>query len=117
MMKISVNDLRFEGFHGVHEDERITGNTFVVDCAVQIGDPPAIIEHLHETVDYEKLFTLIRNEMATPTPLLETLCMKMEKAIHNTFPEVRSVVISIKKLYPPIKGFTGSSAVTWQKVY
>lgn len=117
MMTISLNDLQFEAFHGVHADEKILGNTFIVDCFVKLPEPEALIDRLEQTVDYQVVYEIIKNEMEVPTPLLETVCMKIERSIRHEFPLVVAVSVSIKKLHPPIPGFIGSSSVTWNKEY
>lgn len=117
MITISLNDLRFEAFHGIYEEERILGNTYVVDCMIELHEAEEIIRHISETVDYAKVYDIIRNRMAEPTPLLETWCMETGKLIRDAFPEVRSIFIKLKKLHPPMEGFIGSSAVSWHKKY
>lgn len=117
MITISLNDLKFKAYHGIHEEEKILGNDYIVDCFVQLAEEASIVQHLDETIDYKALFDLIKEQMDIPTPLLETLCMKTGTLIHEAFPQITSVSISVKKLLPPIKGFVGSSSVTWNKEY
>jgi len=116
-MTISLHDLYFEAFHGFYEEERILGNTFVVNCSVEIREPQHIIRDLGETINYQAVFELIKAQMKIPELLLETLCMKIGNHIHESFPEIISVSISIKKLYPPVSSFHGSSSVSWHKVF
>lgn len=117
MMTISLKDLQFRAFHGIHEEEKILGNEYIVSCSVGFQVPGNTITHIDDTVNYQSLFELISQEMKVATPLLETLCINIEQAIHNRFPQIASCEIVISKLRPPVAGFTGSSAVTWEKNY
>lgn len=112
MLTISLNDLRFFGYHGVYPEERIIGNEFIVNCRVEIEEPVEVT--LETTVNYQLLFDLIKNNMQTPEPLLETICVKTGKQILATFPQVHFVSISIKKNNPPINSFSGSAEVCWE---
>lgn len=117
MLTISLNDLRFEAFHGIHSEERVLGNNYIVNCSVQIESPQGIIRSIDDTVNYQSLFELIKDQMQIPTPLLETVCMRIGTLIHDTYPIVVSVSLSIKKQSPPISGFEGSTSVSWNKSY
>lgn len=115
MVTISLNDLKFKAYHGIHEEEKILGNDYVVNCSVEMDEQVAVIQHLDQTINYQILFEIIQTQMDIPTPLLETLCMRTGEKITEAFPNISSVEITIKKMYPPVPGFLGSSSVTWQK--
>jgi dihydroneopterin aldolase len=55
--------------------------------------------------------------MTVPTPLLETIVMETGNRIHDEFPDLKSIFISIKKMHPPIEGIQGSAEVCWQKKF
>ncbi len=115
MVIISLDDLKFKSYHGIHEEEKILGNDYIVNCSVQMHEQVDVIGHLGQTVNYQLLFELIRAQMDIPTPLLETVCMRTGEKIREAFPNISSVSITIKKRYPPVPGIMGSSSVTWQK--
>lgn len=117
MITVALNDLRFQAFHGIHEEEKILGNTYIVDCNLEIHEAETIVRHLDETVDYARVYDIIKERMSIPTPLLETVCMETGKMIHDVFPDIKSIGITIKKLHPPLEGFIGSSSVGWHKEY
>lgn len=114
MLTISLNDLSFQGYHGVYDQEKIIGNQFIVNCTVKIKEPRAVTRALDQTVNYQALFELIRENMRIAEPLLETVCMKIGRLIFEAFPQVSFVSISIKKMNPPINGFSGNAAVCWE---
>lgn len=117
MMTVSLNGLRFRAFHGIRKEERILGNDYLVNCAVQIEEPEKLIRRIEETVDYQLIFEIIRDQMAIPTPLLETVCMRTGYLLVDQMPMIRKITISIEKLHPPINGFLGSCSVVWEKEF
>lgn len=117
MLTVSLNNLQFEAYHGVYPEEKILGNSFEVDCSVDIPAPDHIIRHIEETVNYQKLYEIIKSQMEIATPLLETVSMNIGALIHEAFPEVITISVTIRKLRPPINGLKGSTSVTWKKHY
>ena len=118
MITIELNDLEFYAYPGVYDEEKEKGNTFIVNLAVT-GDFLEAIEHdkLEGTIDYEKLFSLTQREMETPSNLLEHVVGRIRTAIHEAFPEVKSITISLEKLNPPIGGNLKSTRITLSEEY
>lgn len=117
MLTVSLNNLQFEACHGIFPEEKVLGNSFEVDCSVDIPDPGYVIRHIEETVNYQKLYDIIREQMEIATPLLETVAMGIGTRIRESFPAVMAISVSIRKLHPPIKGLQGNTCVTWKKDY
>lgn len=108
---IELNQLRFFAYHGFYEEEKKIGAEFEVNLSVSFSQNK--IAGLNETVNYEKLYFLIKEEMKRPRSLLETLSMEIARAIHHSFPQIKKIEISISKLQVPIAGFTGHVAVKY----
>src|SRR6185437_14922497 len=73
--RITLSGLRGRGLHGVYPRERVEGQTFVVDAALELDTRPAAAgDELARTADYgtiaEKLVAVIEGE---PVNLIETL--------------------------------------------
>jgi len=117
MVTVHLNDLRFNSFHGIHKEEKILGNDYVIDAAVEFHDPLHVINSINDTINYVDLYNIIRERMSVPTPLLETVVMEIGNEIHIQFPQIRSINISIKKMYPPIEGIQGTAGVNWQRQF
>ena len=117
MLTVSLNGLEFRAFHGIRKEERILGNDYRVNCTVQIEEPQKLIRRIEETVNYQRIFEIIRDQMAISTPLLETVCMRTGSLIREQMPLVRKITISVEKLHPPIDGFFGSCSVLWEKEF
>jgi dihydroneopterin aldolase len=53
--------------------------------------------------------------MSHPSGLLEQICVELADHIRKEFPFVKEVLISIKKLNPPIENFVGTVGTTLRK--
>lgn len=117
MITVRLQNLLFNAFHGIHEEERILGNEYVVNASVEFHERDQVIEHINETVNYAVIYNIIKKRMIIPTPLLETIVMETGNEIHRQFPDLKSIFISIKKVHPPIEGMQGAAEVCWHKEF
>lgn len=117
MIQVHLNDLRFHAFHGIHPEERVLGNEYIVQVSAGFHEKSGVIHSIADTVNYTDLYDIVLERMNVPTPLLETVIMEIGEEIHREFPFLRSLSISIRKAHPPIEGFIGSAEVTWQKEF
>lgn len=115
VMTIQLNELRFLAKHGLYAEELKTGNEFEVSLSVDHIPVEGIITDLSATVNYVKLYELVKGRMQQPTALLETVAMEITEAIFAAFPSVTKTELSITKLNPPIVGFTGNVGVKYCK--
>lgn len=117
MIKVQLHQLKFNSFHGIHEEEKILGNEYVIDASVEFHENAQVITSIHETVNYADIYKIIKMRMEIPTPLLETILMEAGNEIHSRFPQLRAINISIKKMHPPIEGIEGSAIVSYHKEF
>jgi dihydroneopterin aldolase len=111
--RIALEGLEFHSFHGVYPHERESGNWFEVDIAVETDFLKAAVhDELADTVNYETLFCIVRDEMENPSKLLETVAEHIIEEVLQQFPSVLSVEFKIAKLNPPIGGKCKRSSVT-----
>jgi 7,8-dihydroneopterin aldolase/epimerase/oxygenase len=101
--KIALEGLEFHAFHGVYPHERESGNFFEVDIAVETDfSEAAAHDDLGETVNYETLFRIVKEEMDEPSKLLETVAAKIIAHVFRDCPTALHVDLKISKLNPPI---------------
>ena len=113
MFTINLNNLIFHAYHGVHEEECILGNDFEVNVSVSFEtDEP--ITSLKHTINYATVFEIVKQRMALPTPLLETLAQELAQEIYNFNERIKSIEISVEKKNPPIKSMQGSVSVHYK---
>jgi dihydroneopterin aldolase len=113
MMTISIKDFELHAHHGVYAEEKRTGQLFRLQCDM-IFDPGEGISRLDQTIDYTCVVALIREIMAEPEDLLESVVKKIADRIRVEHPLVCSVDISIEKCTPPIPSFSGRVGVRYR---
>lgn len=116
MIAIQLEKMQFHAFHGLYEEEQKIGQIFELDVSLKahVNGP---IMNLSDTVDYVAIFQIIQHEMNKATPLLENLCSTIADAIAASDKRIGEISIAIKKLHPPIPGFTGQISVGCNKKY
>jgi dihydroneopterin aldolase len=110
-MHIYLNDLIFNGFHGVYPAEKKIGNTFKLDLRIQLTPNTKTIDQLEQTIDYVQVYALIQKIMAVPTPLLETIVTNIADQILAAHPMAESVYVKITKQQLSVPYFEGTTAV------
>ena len=104
MGKISLEGLAFYSYHGYHEVEREKGNHFELNITVDTDfSAAAENDDLTQTVDYEKLYAIAKEEMANTSKLLEHVVNNIGKRILKES-GVKEVEVSLSKFNPPING-------------
>ena len=114
-MHIYLNDLVFNGFHGVYAAEKKIGNTFKVDVRIQFTPTTKTIEQLDQTIDYVNVYQLIQKIMEIPTPLLETLVAKIADQILAEHSIAENVFVKITKQQLAIPFFEGTTSVSIER--
>jgi len=98
--------------NGFYKSEREVGNKFGVDVEVSVDfDQAAEHDNLQQTVNYEELYKIVREEMEQPSKLLEHVADKICCRILSFFAAVSAVTITVRKFNPPIKGICRAAKV------
>ena len=111
---IELKGLRFFSHHGWHEEEAVLGNEFEVTLlgTFEIKDK---IDSINDTVDYSKVYALLKETFAEREKLLEIVAQKIGDRIEKAFPQIQSIALTITKLNPLIPAFTGTVGITYTK--
>jgi dihydroneopterin aldolase len=72
---------------------------------------------VYGTYEVPHLYEIVKKRMLIPSDLIEVVAADVLTAIHQKFPEVKQIKISIQKSNPPVIGFKGSVGVSLQKNY
>lgn len=117
MIKVGLHEVKFFAYHGFYPEEQILGNHFLVDAEVEFKSEKIADDELANTVNYEKLYSILAEEMKQPRKLLETLVQQMIEQIRSEFPFLETIKVGIKKLNPPLPGEVKYSLIeiTWIK--
>ncbi len=112
---IGLENIEIFAHHGWYEEERITGNTFIVDIKLILDlQDYSGSDELNETINYEKLYEITLDNMNRPRKLLESICWNIKEDLLACFGNKINGSIKIAKLNPPLKGKVGKSSVKLQ---
>ena len=116
MFTIHLNNMHFFAYHGLHDEESVTGNSFVVDVNIKFM-PAEKIRSIQQTINYAEAYMIIKKIMNKPVSLLETLAECIAEEIYTMDNRIREINVQINKLNPPIENFSGHVGVTFNKVF
>lgn len=105
-MKITLKNMIFYGYHGLHEAERTLGQRFSVDItAITNSELDSKVRKLSDTIDYTSIYEVVKNEVENyKYHLLEKLANKVLEHILKEFKLVKKCSIKIRKIAVPISG-------------
>lgn len=112
MLSIHLHQIQLHAYHGLYEEEKISGNDFLIDLTVQYHPAKLPVTAITETINYVTLYELVKKHMQVATPLLETVVSNIALDILAQFSLSEQVHIAIRKMHPPIAGFTGATGVS-----
>lgn len=102
---IKVENIRVFANHGCLSEETKIGSDYRVDVTVKANlKTSAKTDALSDTVDYVFLNKVVREEMAKPSQLLETVAQRILNRIFNEDKMVNKATVSVSKINPPIGG-------------
>jgi dihydroneopterin aldolase len=102
---IKVENVRVFAYHGCLKEETMIGSDYRVDLTVKANlQTSSKTDKLSDTVDYVFLNHVIKEEMALPSHLLETVAKRILTRIFNEDTKVTRATVSVSKLNPPIGG-------------
>lgn len=102
---IMLEGMQFYGYHGLHKEERKTGQLFVVDLHLQADLAPAgAADELAATVNYEQVFTAVREIVeGRQFRLIEALAETIAAYLLATYP-LQEVMVRVQKPQAPLPG-------------
>jgi dihydroneopterin aldolase len=114
--KVALEGMEFYAYHGFYDEERRIGNRFTVDIEVTTDfNLAATNDDLTGTVDYVKLYAIVKERMDIPTKLLEKVGQDIVQAAFSQFEAISGITLSISKHNPPFGGICNRSKVTLER--
>jgi len=111
--KVVLEGLEFHAYHGIYPDERSSGNKFEVDISVStFFDESAFPDELSGTINYEDIYTIVKDEMEKPSKLLESVAHAIAEKILDSFFAAIQAEVTISKFNPPIGGVCRKAKVS-----
>lgn len=113
MGKIELNGMKFYGYHGCCDTEKLAGGRYIVNFSGEY-DSSACEEtdNLEDAINYAGIYAVIKERMLKPCNLLEHLCASIAREIKKNFPEMKNITVKVTKLNPPLPGVVDSSSFT-----
>ncbi len=112
IVTITLETMKFHAFHGVMDEERIIGGTFLADISYEAETIAVETDNLEDTISYAEAYNLVKKEMMKPSKLIEHVAGRIHKALKNKFPQTQRIIVKISKLNPPVNGEAEKATVT-----
>jgi len=103
MGRISLQGMKFKSHIGVYTFEQQYGNNFEVDVIVQSDKISGMTDELANTIDYDKIYTVVKNVMNNRYHLIEHAGQELLELIRGQF-DIDYLFVKITKLHPPLGG-------------
>lgn len=112
-MKIRLNKMVFYGYHGTQPEERKLGQRYIVDFELETAsEKDADIRHIEDTIDYTRVFALIKDVMEEHSyHLMENCANHVLDTVMSSFENIIFAEIKIKKPSVPIIGSLDSAEI------
>ncbi len=109
---IILRNIRLHAQHGVLDQERLTGDEFIVNLRVA-GDfaKACRTDSVDDTVNYAELYEIVKTEMMKPSRLIENVAYRIGQAILDSNSLVESVDVEVVKSNPPMGADCGGASV------
>lgn len=113
MALIEIEGMEFYAFHGHFDVEKVAGNRFLVNLKIEADLSRAgKSDKLEDTLDYQKAYLIVKEEMAISSDLLENVCHRIISRMKREFPEATKVAVKVSKMNPPMGGQMEKVSVT-----
>lgn len=113
MHKVSVHGLKIHAFHGLLPIEEERGNDFELDIDIAIDlYHAASSDNILDSIDYIKVVDLVKQEMAIRSKIMESVALRIIRAIKAESGDITRVKVTIKKLTAPIEAELDAVSVT-----
>jgi dihydroneopterin aldolase len=110
---IHITGVDIYAHHGCSEAERNMGGKYSVDVELYTDFSKAgTSDKLNDTIDYVAVRSVIQEEMAISSSLIEHVAYRILNRLKKTFTGLQSAKVVVRKLGSPIGGFVREVAVT-----
>ncbi|MBK9736202.1 MAG: dihydroneopterin aldolase [Saprospiraceae bacterium] len=108
---VAIKGAEFYAYHGFYEEERKTGNKFIIDADVTLMTFDSSDDNILDTVNYELLYAICKQEMSLPQKLLETVVFNIISRFKVEIKNIGSAKVRIEKIAPQLGGKVEKSVV------
>jgi 7,8-dihydroneopterin aldolase/epimerase/oxygenase len=113
---IEIEGMEFYAYHGHFKEEQVVGNKFLLNVSVETDcEKPGSSDHLHDALDYQKVYDLIKEEMEQKSFLLENICTRILDRLYLEFDTINKATIKVSKINPPLGGQIKKVSITMSR--
>lgn len=113
---VRIRNAVFYAHHGVMKEEHRIGGRYEVDVSMDINfEKAASSDALEYTVDYEKIYGVIRETVTANTFfLIERLAFLIARRVLDAASVIEEVEVTVRKSNPPVGGPCDSAEATYR---
>ncbi len=112
MGKIFVEGIKIYAYHGCYKEETAIGTNFLINVELDVDlEKPSQTDNIEDTVNYQSVFTVVKEQMAIPSKLLEHVSKRIIDALMEKFITVDKIKLKVAKLNVPLGGHIENVAV------
>lgn len=105
MGKIFIEGIKIYAYHGCFKEETKIGTNFIVDVVLDVNlEKPALSDSIRDTVNYQNVFQVVKDQMAISSNLLEHVSERIIDALFLEFPAINKIKLKVSKLNVPLGG-------------
>ncbi len=105
MGTINITSIPFYAFHGCMEEEGIIGGNYMVDIKIETDfSEAAITDDLSKTVDYVRVYAIVKEQMKIRSKLIEHVAKRIADALMKNISHIEKISVRVTKINPPVNG-------------
>lgn len=105
MGQIELEGMEFYACHGYYPSEKKIGAKFIVNLTITTDcEKAGRSDKLEDTLNYQKAYQLVKEEMAITSDLLEHVATRILDRLYHEIPEIKQAKVKISKMNPPMGG-------------
>ena len=109
---VRITGIEVYAFHGCNDEEARLGGKYLVDVELFTDfRRSAESDQLEDTIDYVAVRTIVVEEMAIRSKLIEHVGYRILRRFQSAFSDLNKTRIIVRKLNPPIGGTVKEVAV------
>lgn len=110
---IKVTGINLYAYHGCLEEEGRVGSKYVVNVTIDADfSKAAETDELHDTVDYVTVYSIVKEEMAIRSKLIEHVGRRIIDRMKKEFTGINRAEVEVVKINPPMNGDVDSTSIT-----
>jgi dihydroneopterin aldolase len=109
---IEVNGIKIYAYHGCLEEEAKIGGHYIVDVRLTTDfSEAAQTDDLSKTICYVDINTIVAEEMATRSKLIEHVGQRIVNRLKQEIQRIDKLYVKVTKICPPINGDVENTAI------